>query len=479
MPSDLGKRILAFVRSVLPAEPAHLLLLLGATFLFISHGLRWGLSWGTVASYSSSGHQRVEYQLWVSFATLMTLSTWAAGSAAGFVCLVQTRRPLRRLVLTVLLPALVTFLVIPIIGSVWFPSEVGLSVFSVDGSIGQLPQATPLVLRSLGPGLQIAAMGFILVAIFTVLFSWGRATLPVRLRRSFPFATPETTAEEDHRTVVFVWIMVCIITLTNILSGVIGFALYRFVPRLVLPDVLNAFADQVVAASTLFLLVLLALGKDRTATLRCALALPPLKYVAIAALIPLGAASVRPLVSYFLAVNHWFVYEFRSSFPSLRDYFWAPSATSIWLLLPAFVEEIAWRGYLQPHFVKKYGIMRGIFLVGIVWGAFHFAGDFRSTMTTAGALTHIARRLMETVVQAYVLGWLAIRSRSILPSTVCHAVFNMTVLSGISPASVRNPYWVYVMVWAVVGYVLFRYFPLPPNLREATSSSTASCEPAL
>lgn len=473
MPSDSGKRVVAFVRSVLPAEPAHFLLLLGATFLFIAHGLRW-------SPFREPG---VQYLLWASDVSLMTLLIVVSGVAAGYVCLVPTKRPLRRLVFAVLLPALVALVAIPLVGFVWFSDVLDFGGDTIHSIIEQPDphrRAIPMLLANLGPGLQIATAGFVLVGIFAVLLYRGRATLPIRLRFSFPFSTADTPPEDDRRTAIFIWMMVCLIILSNILGGAIGFGLYRLVPRFEFSRVFRFSADQVVAALSLFLLLVLALGKDRKAALRLALRLPSFNYVVIGALIPLAVASVWPLASYFLAMNHWAAYEYGSyGSPSLRDFFSVPSAASLWLLLPAFVEEIAWRGYLQPRFVQKYGIVRGIFLVGIVWGAFHFAGDFRYSMTTLRVLTHIARRLIETVAQSYVLGWLAIRSRSILPGTACHAAFNVTVLWGISPVSIRMPFWIEVAAWGTLGYILFRYFPVSAMDEDAPSDATPDYEAAL
>src|SRR5207245_8959749 len=48
----------------------------------------------------------------------------------------------------------------------------------------------------------------------------------------------------------------------------------------------------------------------------------------------------------------------------------------LWIFFAAFLEEIMIRGLLQPRFIRRYGLLRGIFLVGIVWAAMHFFGDF-------------------------------------------------------------------------------------------------------
>lgn len=39
--------------------------------------------------------------------------------------------------------------------------------------------------------------------------------------------------------------------------------------------------------------------------------------------------------------------------------------------LGAVVEEIGWRGFLQPLFVKRFGAILGASLVGVIWAAWH------------------------------------------------------------------------------------------------------------
>jgi membrane protease YdiL (CAAX protease family) len=197
------------------------------------------------------------------------------------------------------------------------------------------------------------------------------------------------------------------------------------------------------------------------------------KYFAIAALIPIAIASVLPLGLYFLEMNRWAVNGFgQYGSPKLSDYLGIPSAAWLWLLLPAFVEEIAWRGYLQPRLIRKYGLVRGIFFVGIVWGAFHFAFDFPSSLTAAGVLIHIFQRLAEMVALSYVLGWLTIRSGSILPAAVAHGVFNVTVSSEFSKGPIHIPTLIVIPAWVLLGYILFRYFPAPTVAEDASAGPT-------
>jgi membrane protease YdiL (CAAX protease family) len=183
------------------------------------------------------------------------------------------------------------------------------------------------------------------------------------------------------------------------------------------------------------------------------------------------------MISYMHDRIHWAAYDIgRFDAPHLGRYFVFPSAVWLWYLVPALFEEIAWRTYLQPRFIRRYGIFRGIFLLGIVWGAFHFSGDFNPRMMPVDVVFHIARRLAATVVYSYVLAWLTLWSRSVLPAAVAHGGLNFFVYY---PFPVSTPFWVLVGLWAIFGYVLFRY--LPPQLigGDAASDANPTWEPAL
>jgi uncharacterized protein len=472
MPSAIGKRVLAFIQSVRPADPAHILLLLGATFLFIARELLWWLLRGANEfqwlAWTETSRQ---YELWARSVSALSLPLLLAGAAAGFLCLIPTRKPLRDLATFVLFPALVSLVAIPIVSFHWFRDAVGLyehALFhSVNDPSSGYGQTILLLLKNLGAGFQVAAAGFVLIAIFAILLSFGRTTLPIRLRFSSVIPARGESTEDDRRTAIFVWIMICLTLVASRVRTWCVFGLATILDRLHAPIGVLSAASEIGGALILFLLVAIAMGKDRKDALRGMLRLPPLKYVGVAALIPVAQGCVTPLVRYFVARNDWAEYGLgRYIAPRLGNYLAPPQAFLLWLLLGALVEEIAWRGYLQPRFIQRYGLVRGIFFVGIVWGAFHFASDFNAYPSVTAVLVQIAKRLAETVAMSYVLGWLTIRSRSILPAAVAHGVFNVAIVS------VHSSFWFATPAWAVLGYVLFRYFP-PPAADEGTAPTTA------
>ena len=441
------------MRNVLPSQPAHWLLLFGSTFLFISQHLAW---WPV---------QLPEPRpfLWAAHAVLLSLPLVFAGAASYRVALLPCQRPVRRLVMTVLLPSLASIIAIASVGLIWYPDELGLSKFLL-GSAMTTPldywRAVPNLLMNLGLGSLAAATGVLLVAICTVLVGRG-VSLPVRLG----LHPSNILSQEEVRTRSFIWMMISLVPVSLILGeGPIALVV------LVWKDILRHRDVETVVASLgtavpLFLLVFLALGRDRHETLRNVFHRLSPKYLLLAVFLPTLLALVWPAAIFLRDRVMWAAHDFgHYGPPSMEGYLVLPTVGTLALFVPALVEEIAWRGYLQPRSIEKYGVGRGLFLVGIVWGAFHFFVDFHSYMTASVVLITIVRRLTEMVAQSYVLGWLTIRAKSILPAAVAHATFNISLLS---QTRFLVPIWFLIGLWALLAYVLFRYFP-PPALQKST-----------
>ena len=84
------KRVLEFIRSIIPVDPWQLLYLVGAVLLFISTRMRWSFATGIP----------------FGFTALALLPVIFAGVFAYYGCFQPGERPLRRISLTVFLPAL-------------------------------------------------------------------------------------------------------------------------------------------------------------------------------------------------------------------------------------------------------------------------------------------------------------------------------------------------------------------------------------
>jgi membrane protease YdiL (CAAX protease family) len=88
----------------------------------------------------------------------------------------------------------------------------------------------------------------------------------------------------------------------------------------------------------------------------------------------------------------------------------------------AFAEEFGWRGYAQQKLVRSFGLVKGLLLLGILWGFWHtpiyyFMGSFpRHPILGPFVMTPI-----DNILAVIPMGWLYIRSRNIWVPTLTHA----------------------------------------------------------
>jgi hypothetical protein len=97
-------------------------------------------------------------------------------------------------------------------------------------------------------------------------------------------------------------------------------------------------------------------------------------------------------------------------------------------------------------------------------------------MNDQGVIFELFSRLLGTVVLSYLLAWLTIQSRSVLPAAVAHATYNAFVTD--YSLTFRTPWWPTTFLWAAAGYLLFRYFPVPQTTQQNLEDLQSASEPA-
>ncbi len=398
-----------------------------------------------------------------------------AGGAGYYLCFVSRRKRGYFPFFLTLVPAAFALAVMVALAFSW-----------VEGSGGQrsvIAQTVPLnlvwpgetikaLLADFSAGFWAAALGFVLVVVFLLLYRAGRGTLPIHLRFP-PYSPGEDLAEEQRGSMRFAWMMITLITLVSaVVSFPIVFAglLMGFLSSH--SNFMNWTAYALEALSVLGLSIW-AMGKDAAVTLRKSFHMPPWLYLGIAVVLPAALAVTWPLCAYVYDRIHWAAFAFGIYPPQPMTYFAFPIASWLPMLVPALAEEIAWRGFLQPRFIRRYGIGRGIFFVGLVWGAFHFISDFRGQMTATIILLTLTRRLYMTVALSYVLAWLTIRSRSVLPAALAHGFYNIFL-----NLPVYTSPWLMSALWAACAWILFRYFPVAAVVEGVPLEPGPTMEPA-
>jgi membrane protease YdiL (CAAX protease family) len=144
----------------------------------------------------------------------------------------------------------------------------------------------------------------------------------------------------------------------------------------------------------------------------------------------------------------------------------------LWLLLivAALAEEFVFRGILQQEFVERYGLFRGLALVGLVWGAFHFPGDHYSSPSDLLAVVQLFSRIAICLTMGFALSWLTLRSGSIWPATLAHALSNMLFYAGFYV--VPFGYVLRIAMWGLLAFLLFKRFPLREQMATTGKDTT-------
>ena len=163
-----------------------------------------------------------------------------------------------------------------------------------------------------------------------------------------------------------------------------------------------------------------ALGRLlRSATMRPA---NPMWYLAL--LIPVGA---------FLAVDLVAVALGQPASGLFDDVFPAVLVVPLVVLVPAFAEEIGWRGYALPRTLTVMPALRAALLLGIPWAVIHVPLYLPGQMNGGSAVWSM---LTQIIAYSVVLTWIYVGTGgSVLLTGLFHALLNglVPLTSGLDP----------------------------------------------
>ena len=92
----------------------------------------------------------------------------------------------------------------------------------------------------------------------------------------------------------------------------------------------------------------------------------------------------------------------------------------------SFGEEYGWRGYLQSELFKM-GRVRGVLLLGVIWGAWHWPIILMGFNYPGHPLLGVMLMTLYTTGLAVVLGYAVLRSGSVLLAAYLHGLNNQVV----------------------------------------------------
>jgi uncharacterized protein len=131
-------------------------------------------------------------------------------------------------------------------------------------------------------------------------------------------------------------------------------------------------------------------------------------------------------------------------------------------LVIAFGEEYGWRYYLQNELIKL-GKVRGIFLVGLIWGVWHYPIIWMGHNYPGQPVLGTLLFTIFCVLAAYIFGYIVLKTGSVWLAAFAHAVNNqifatMSFLIGLPENSVLSfGVGIYgLMIMAVIVVLILR-----------------------
>jgi membrane protease YdiL (CAAX protease family) len=456
IPDSWQERLEAFVRSVIPADPAQLLFLVGIVCLIFAPRMSW---WPSQLDTFLARLGITAQEARLDSAPILVLDEFAiifSALAGLFVCFWPGPRGVRRVLLSVLLPSVaaicITFGRFAYLGRSYY-SALDRSIFH-----NPVPFAEWRLWTST-PGFHVAFLGIVLIGIFTSRMIFGISSLPLALPKA---SVNEPSDPEFWRRIqILIWVLVGPLFILALPLGVVAGIILYSVPNGAAYIQSQLFARLGTFATSLIFLSLVwwIVQKAGREEIRSSIRLTRPKFLFLGAALSIGIGGLISSGQYLVDRSHWASTQFGNTIPpQLGSYFNLPDPWLLLMFFGAFFEEIVFRGLLQSTFIRRYGLYRGIFLTGIVWAAYHFNSDAYTHPTELGVLSKLGFRLALCLALGFVLSWLTLRSATVLPAAVAHTFYNVLV-SDFGP-SFPGKAMVWVGLWALLAYFLFRYWPV-------------------
>jgi membrane protease YdiL (CAAX protease family) len=127
-------------------------------------------------------------------------------------------------------------------------------------------------------------------------------------------------------------------------------------------------------------------------------------------------------------------------------------------ILTGFLEELGWTGFATPRLRLRYGVFATGFLMGLLWGAWHFVSNFLGSAESAGAapLALYMLALLFTFLLPYrvLMVWVYDRTQSLLVAMLMHASLVVFWLTSMPPGITGAPQAIWYLVWAAVLWIV-------------------------
>ncbi|MGG5330262.1 CPBP family intramembrane glutamic endopeptidase [Enterococcus sp. AZ163] len=91
---------------------------------------------------------------------------------------------------------------------------------------------------------------------------------------------------------------------------------------------------------------------------------------------------------------------------------------------PYFGEEYGWRYFLQPILQKRYGMIKGVLLLGIVWGLWHLPLNFFFYTSPAIGIISVANQIVVCITMGIFMGFVYMKTDNIWSVVAIHFLNN-------------------------------------------------------
>jgi uncharacterized protein len=167
----------------------------------------------------------------------------------------------------------------------------------------------------------------------------------------------------------------------------------------------------------------------------------PARYEAWAYVIPILYALPVYVITWAVISGSFDFSKFAAPLGNAFGFPNSPRATALLLAIPLYAvigvigstaralgEEIGWRGFLLPRLVQQFGFTVGCLFSGCIWAVWHYPvllfADYNAGTKPAYALTCFT---LMVIADAYILGWLRLKSGSLWPAAILHASHNLFI----------------------------------------------------
>jgi membrane protease YdiL (CAAX protease family) len=447
-------RLARFLRSVIPIDPWQLCLLAGIFCFILAPLVSWRTSSGAFAS-------RIQIDWWMTSQSPVGVLEVIFGAFALYSCFWPGSRPIKRVALAVLAPVLAASVYV-----LWFLNyqQRGgqTSLFERHNELQQMAELLQTQFRHFPPTFYFLLMALVLTLLFVSRMALGASTLPLSL------PTPKNTTDENTTWRAALLLNVLFVSgVSRVILTVTLITLFEIGNRAHLPMWLSRVASSsvslyLVGGAILIAIAAAVLGKPGWQQARQVLRFSGMQSLLLAAALTTSITLAGVAAEYLFDRAQWATHHDRMlDAPRFADYFsWLRGWSSVLVFAgAAFAEELVFRGVMLRLCTRRFGLYRGIFLTSVAFVLFHVPNDSYTRLSVVSVLLHLVLRLISVLPMSYVLAWMTLRWKSILPAWIAHSFYN-AFRAGESSLD-----WQWqAAAWALAALLLYRYLaPAEPG----------------